>query len=448
MATPHVRTVHARPTVHHGEQLSLDQPITPQRYIDAGWLGQEFATLWPKVWIFACLEQDVQEAGDFVTFDLGRESILITRADSGELQAFYNVCQHRGARLMVTDFGWVEKFVCPYHGWSYNYSGELVHIPDAERFTPPVDCSKRSLKPVRVASWSGMVWVCMDDNAPSLAEYLGPIGDALAPYRLEAMALTGDQTVQLACNWKAVFDNFGELYHVEHIHPQHEHMFDCPTAEIHLYNHGHTAVIIDGHTVNTAMAIPDTPNPYLAGQLKKFGADPADYEGRVLDIRGDMPQLRRQAGPALGWDYTPFSDERLSDIEQYNIFPNTMITVQPDDALITRARPHPTNPDQCLWDKLTFHRQPDPQVAAAAGVEFAPAAGEHVDTIPRPQHDVFDQEDIIAGRKTMTLTIDQDVHLIRDVQAGMHSRGFDAQHLCDDEIRVQHYHSWLDRWMG
>ena len=74
------------------------------------------------------------------------------------------------------------------------------------------------------------------------------------------------------------------------------------------------------------------------------------------------------------------------------------------------------------------------------------------DTVPdgsqRPEHDQFTQEDIIAGRKTMTITLDQDIHLIRDVQKGMHSRGFTEAWLNDDESRVQHYHTWLDRYMG
>jgi len=67
--------------------------------------------------------------------------------------------------------------------------------------------------------------------------------------------------------------------------------------------------------------------------------------------------------------------------------------------------------------------------------------------VPRPAHDEFTQDDIIAGRKTMTITIDQDIHLIRDVQAGMRSRGFHAQKLCDDEARIQHYHDWLDHFI-
>jgi phenylpropionate dioxygenase-like ring-hydroxylating dioxygenase large terminal subunit len=310
-----------------------------------------------------------------------------------------------------------------------------------------VDFDAHSLKPVQVDTWAGLVWICMDPDAPPLMDFLGPAASRITPYRLQDMTLTGDQTVHLDCNWKAVFDNFQELYHVEHIHPQHEHMFDCPTAEVHLYANGHTGVVIDGHTVNTRLPIPDRPNPYLSQQIQKFGGDPESYTGRVLDIRADMPKLRRKAGPGLGYDYDGLTDLQLSDIEQYNFFPNTMITVQPEDALIVRARPHPTDPNRCLWDKFTLHMQPSEQVAGKSGVPFEPFDPTDLEPVPRPAHDEFTQDDIIEGRKTMTITIDQDIHLIRDVQAGMRSRGFHAQKLCDDEARIQHYHDWLDHFM-
>ena len=70
------------------------------------------------------------------------------------------------------------------------------------------------------------------------------------------------------------------------------------------------------------------------------------------------------------------------------------------------------------------------------------------DGTARPEHDEFDQEAIIAGEKTMTITLDQDIHLIRDVQKGMHSRGFKEAWLNDDEARVQHYHSWIDKYIN
>jgi hypothetical protein len=95
-----------------------------------------------------------------------------------------------------------------------------------------------------------------------------------------------------------------------------------------------------------------------------------------------------------------------------------MITIQPDDAMVARTRPHPTDPNWCYWDKFTSHRQPREDVARRHGVDFQRHDAADVALVARPEHDEFTQEDVIAGRKTMTLTIDQDVHYIRDVLAG------------------------------
>lgn len=423
--------------------------ITAERYISPQYMDAEWHRVWPHVWLFAGLACDVAEPGEYLVHNVGRESILVSCDEAGEVHAFYNVCQHRGARVMINDRGWVKNFVCPYHGWTYTHAGELTVVPDEDRFAQGVSCAERSLKPIRCTVWAGGVWVCMDDNGPDLHEYLGPLVDLIEPYRLADMTLVQDQTVRLNCNWKAVFDNFGELYHVEHIHPQHATIFDCPTAEIGLYKRGHTGVFIDGFTVNTRLPIPDEPTKHMAAQMRQLGMDPAEYRGRVLEVRADVQQKRREVGPALGFDYDLLSDEQLSDIVQFNVFPNTMLTIQPDNLLIMRARPDPVDPNWCWWDKLTFLMMPDGGDPARAGaLSFTPRSDPRADPNERPEHDEFDQEDIIEGRKTMTITIDQDVHLIRDVQAGMHSRGFDTALLNRDEIRVQHFHDWLNHYLG
>ena len=440
--------VRARPTIVHGPAPVGPVAITAERYVSREWMERERQALWPRTWLLAGLERDVLHPGDFFVFNVGDESILVARSQHGDLNAFYNVCQHRGMRVARDANGRVNNFVCPYHGWTYKTDGRLAVVPDNERFTGGVDRAECSLKRARTETFAGMVWVCMDSDAAPLREYLAGTAELIEPYRLQDMALIADQTVQLDCNWKAVYDNFGELYHVEHIHPQHKSLFDCPTAQIDLFVNGHTSVTIDGHTVNTRLAIPDHPNSYLREQLLMFGGDPVSYEGRVLDIRRDAQKLRRESGPRRGFDYDQLSDERLSDVEQYNVFPNTMITVQPDNALVARARPHPSDPNKCFWDMFTFRMQPRSEVASAAGVVFEPHDATDVEPIARPQHDEFTQDDIIAGRKSMNLTIDQDIHLIRDVQAGMHSRGFGAARLCDDEVRVQHFHDWLDHTLG
>ena len=91
---------------------------------------------------------------------------------------------------------------------------------------------------------------------------------------------------------------------------------------------------------------------------------------------------------------------------------------------------------------------PSDQVKQSANISLNLDQDQAPTNWERPEHDEFTQEDIISGEKTMTITIDQDIHFIRDVRKGMHSRGFDRAWLNDDEIRVQHFHDWLDLFIS
>jgi len=442
---------------HPGQEGPVPyRKITAERYISPEYMLAERDKLWARAWLVAGVAQDVEDPGDFFVFDLEPESIIVSRSEAGELKAFFNVCQHRGAKLMTTDRGNMETWTCPYHGWSFNNDGTLCNVPDAARFSRGIPEDELGLKSLRVETWGGMIWVCMDQDAPTLEEYLGPVMEMIAPFRPQDMRLVEDQTCRLECNWKAVFDNFGELYHVEHIHPQHALIFDCPTSTAEYFDHGHTRVLIDGFTVNSRLPIPDEVPPTQWAQMETLGLNREDYKGRVLDVRRDVQIRKREMGPALGYNYDLLSDEQLSDIVQYNIFPNAVLVLQPEEFWILRSRPRGDNPNQCYWDKFALRMLPDVDLQKNARVEFPPLQNranvsfnldQDADGTIRPEHDEFDQEAIIAGDKTMTITLDQDIHLIRDVQRGMHSRGFREAWLNDDEARIQHYHNCIDAYM-
>ena len=103
--------------------------ITPERYVSRDYMEQERQKVWPKTWLVAGVAQDVEEPGDFFVFDLEPESIIVSRSNDGELHAFFNVCQHRGARLLLTDSGAMDTYTCPYHGWVYNNDGSICNVP-------------------------------------------------------------------------------------------------------------------------------------------------------------------------------------------------------------------------------------------------------------------------------------------------------------------------------
>ena len=109
-------------------------------------------------------------------------------------------------------------------------------------------------------------------------------------------------------------------------------------------------------------------------------------------------------------------------------------------------RPDATDPDRCYLDKLSFERFPGEQSKRFLEVtDEDSAAGRGSDG--RPLHDAFDYSDVIAGRKSMTDTIDHDLSLLAHAQRGMHSEGFTATWLNETECRVSHFHAQLDAMM-
>jgi glycine betaine catabolism A len=77
-------------------------------------------------WLFCATEAEIPEAGDYVTIDLGRYSLIVLRDDDEEVRAMHNVCRHRGSRLLEDPCGSVGNLVCPYHQWTYRTDGSLV----------------------------------------------------------------------------------------------------------------------------------------------------------------------------------------------------------------------------------------------------------------------------------------------------------------------------------
>lgn len=186
--------------------------FSKDRYVSRDWFERERTALWPTTWLVAGVAADVRKVGQFITFDIGAESILVARGGDGRLRAMHNACTHRGTRLVTEPMGVLKKFVCPYHAWVYGLDGALESVPGAGRFSNGVPKEKLALHPVEVEEALGLVFVRLTPGGVSLAEFLGPVAEAIGTYRLERMSVTNDQTVSHLCNWKAIIDNFAELY--------------------------------------------------------------------------------------------------------------------------------------------------------------------------------------------------------------------------------------------
>lgn len=419
--------------------------VGKERYISTQWLADEWQQVWKRTWQAAMPLCDLEQPGDFAVYNIGPESILLTRNTQGQIRAFYNVCQHRGVRLVEDGIGHADHFRCAYHSWRYDTDGQLQHAPDAQGFQNGLPCEKVALKPVRCDTALGFVWITLSAKTEPLADYLTDMIPLMQHYQFEEMTLVEDQTVTVNCNWKAVHDNFSELYHVPCLHPQHRRFTDCSGATSECYPRGHTRVCVPAGTTDSLLSTPAQPTDIQAMQLTALGLDPADFAGRVHEVQAAIRQSKR-AMTNEHPHYANFSDEELSDVMQSNVFPNTLFSYQPEMLWLIRMRPHASDPNRCYLDKLTFER-----FSGDAHKRFLEVTAGQVDTgnsADRPEHDSFDYSDVIAGRKSMTDTIDQDLSLLAKAQQGMHSEGFTGSWLNAAECRVSHFHQRLDEMMG
>ena len=195
-----------------------NHPIPGSRYTSRAFFRQEFDNVWAKCWLLLGRDSEMRSPGDWQMEEVGPESILMVRQEDGSIRAFYNVCQHRGNRLVFDETGHARRFVCRYHSWAFLPNGRLDFAQDAEDF-PQNPCDHITLNEVACETFAGFVWVNMDPNAGTLKDYLGPIWDDWSRYPIADMRRYLAYTVRVPCNWKVIQDNFNESYHLRTVHP-------------------------------------------------------------------------------------------------------------------------------------------------------------------------------------------------------------------------------------
>lgn len=197
----------------------------------------EYENLILPSWQFVRHVSEVPNPGDYATLDMKKDSILVMRGQDGNLRAFMNVCRHRAAKLLTGKGNCRARITCPYHGWSYDLTGELKGLP-AEKTFPGVEKDKLGLKPIELEILSGMVFTRVVSGGPSLRESFGDMADVIAEYHLEEMVPGGTPWIdKWDCNWKIAVDNNLENYHIPVGHPGLNRMFDSDLTGI-INSHG------------------------------------------------------------------------------------------------------------------------------------------------------------------------------------------------------------------
>ena len=395
--------------------------IPKERYISKEFMQLEWDRMWSKTWLVGCREQEIPETGDYITTEIGPESLLIVRGEDGKARTFYNVCNHRGNQVKFDQTGSSRTLQCAYHFWEYDLTGRLISVPDEQDFTQGCPKDQLSLKAVKTETWGGFVWFNLNPDAEPLAEYLGVIPQHLDPYHFENMAMVMNVTVNWDCNWKTAVDAFNEVYHVQCIHPELSYTIDDVDIQIDLYErHNRYLVPFKTYSPRLNEELEEVPEA-LGEELRAIGMNPDDFTGRVSEIRRAVQEYKRENGEKMGYDYTDFNDDQLSDDYHYMIFPNITMNVMAESMMMFRQRPHESDPNKMYYDVQMFMTIPK---------------GKPVPPLP-------DYEHVNHGERSLGLVLDQDSVNLPHVQKGMNSDAYKGLWISSQERRIRHMHKTL-----
>lgn len=213
-----------------------------EAFLSKEYLEAEKAMLWPKVWQMVERIEDLPDVGDWLTYNVADESIVIVRVAEGDtakaFRAFHNVCPHRGRQLVsvpdclpglnslsdapVHDVRGKgrKNFICGFHGWTFDTEGQNTYLLDPQdwqnRLTKELTC----LSTVKLDIWGGFIYINMDPDSGSLEEWMGRCGEILSYFQFERMRYKWRQWAIYPCNWKTAIEAFLEPYHVAGTHTQ------------------------------------------------------------------------------------------------------------------------------------------------------------------------------------------------------------------------------------
>lgn len=193
--------------------------LAARYYTDPQIYQQELQGLLATTWQFAGHQRQLQNTGDYFTFEIAGQNLFCIRGEDGVIRTFYNVCQHR-AHELVSGQGCTKKLVCPYHAWAYALTGELQSGPNI-RVVPGFDKTRVRLTEVRTENWLGFIFVNLDPEARSMDEWFPGTREQIAEWLPHWQALAPMEWVSVPeqCNWKVSVENYSECYHCLLNHP-------------------------------------------------------------------------------------------------------------------------------------------------------------------------------------------------------------------------------------
>ncbi|MBL8669047.1 MAG: aromatic ring-hydroxylating dioxygenase subunit alpha [Alphaproteobacteria bacterium] len=301
-------------------------PLPQAFYTSPAVFNADMDRIFGRYWLHAGHSCMLPEPGDFITWQVGSDSILVVRGRDGAIRAFHNACRHRGARLCRDEIGRKPRITCPYHAWSYDLDGRCL-VKTEKEFG--VHERELGLVPVRLRDVAGLLFVALGDDPVDFDSAAAGIASLLAVHGLERGKVAKQATYDVKANWKLVFENNRECYH-------------CPSAHPEYIKGTYDVMRLDPRRAAEVERVAEAANRRFAA----LGLEPGDASSRMTE-----GFWRARRAPLMeGWvtqslDGTPVAPlmGNLKDRDvgtlRITVFPNFWQHASSDHAVATRLTP-------------------------------------------------------------------------------------------------------------
>lgn len=436
--------------------------ISVGRYTDPAFAQLEFERLWSKVWQVAARLDEIPRVGDYTVYDIGYKSVVVVRATESTVKVYQNFCPHRGTALAEGCGSFEnERIICPFHGWRWDLSGRNRLVLERQEFRGGnLRDSDVALREVNTVVFAGFVFITFDSNPQPFDEFIAPVRGWIEDFAIGDMHHYWWKSIPVPANWKVAQEAFFEAYHVSGTHPQ----LDKVGREM---VYGDRQEGNPGHQNVAYEALPQGHGRFFAGKKTPLQGHLQEPQGDLLDamvarltlisegvdamvLKEDVDVLRTLRGKPVPQGSTlggMFVQALYDDAATQNrpmpkqtpeilgmwggeifIFPNFLILPQAGNAELYRARPHPTDPNQCIFEIYSTKTYP-------AAVTPPRAVVEHVTALDDPEQ--------------LRLIPRQDLGNIPRIQKGLHSPGMRQTFLAaEQEKLILNMHQELDRYLA
>ena len=415
-----------------------NREIPVDRYLTQEWHDLEVEHVWRKVWQMACRTEELADVGDHIVYEIATESVIVVRTgdDPHDITAYINSCLHRGTQLR-TEGGNIQRFRCPFHGFTWDLQGELIDIPNSWDF-PDVKPSEFCLPTTQIAFWGGFVFVNFDDECEPFENYIEVLDDEFRDFPLDDRWKAAHVEKVMPCNWKLALEAFIESYHIGVTHPQ--------TAAYVADANTQYDIFPGSRHVNRMITLEGTPSPNLRDvpaeeTIRKMqrdvpfhGGDPIVPQAgdRVRDLLAD--RAKEKLGVSARADMSNLSTSEALDAIEYFLFPNLVPWGGQGVPICYRFRPNGNDPHTSIMEIMLLFANPD---------EGPPPPPSPITKLGL--NDSWSEAAPLGGAG---MVVDQDTDNLIRIQRGLQANKRGTVTLAAyQESRIRHFHETLDHYL-